>query len=176
VKRLDSEHRLSAHAFDVVRGRYRRVDGSEVERDVVVHPGSVAIVAHDERFVYLVEQPREAVEEDALLELPAGTLDPEDESALDCAKRELREETGLEAEEWEELCSIYPTPGYSSEAQPLFRATGLSEHEANPDDDEQIEVVRWPLDELDRAVAELRDATTLVGLMLLQRQLERPSQ
>jgi ADP-ribose pyrophosphatase len=64
---------------DFVSKRYRRADGSEVEREVVEHPGSVAVLAHDEEFAYLVAQPREAVEEDELLEIPAGTLDVEGE-------------------------------------------------------------------------------------------------
>ena len=69
--------------------RYRRADGTEVEREVVEHPGSVAVLAHDEEFAYLVAQPREAVEEDELLEIPAGTLDVEGEDELECAKREI---------------------------------------------------------------------------------------
>ena len=170
MKRIESERLHAAHAFDLTRGRFRRADGSEVERDVVEHVGSVAIAAHDDEVVHLVRQPREAIEADGLLELPAGTID-EDESPLECARRELCEEVGLAAAEWEEMQVIYPTPGYSSEVQTLLRATGLSECEADPDEDEQIEVVRWPLAEIDRAVEELHDATTLVGLMLLQRRL-----
>jgi ADP-ribose pyrophosphatase len=173
VKRLSSERLLEAHAFEVTRGRFQREDGSEVDRDIVEHPGSVAIVAHDEEFFYLVRQPREAIEADAFLELPAGTIDEADSSAQECAERELREEAGLAAAEWEQLQAIYPTPGYSSELQPIFRATGLTEVDPEPDDDEQIEVVRWPLAEIDRAVDELQDATTLVGLMLLGRHLGR---
>ena len=69
-------------------------DGSEYEREVVGHPGAVAIVAHDDERLYLVRQPREAVGEDDLLELPAGKLDVEGESPLECARRELAEEAG----------------------------------------------------------------------------------
>jgi hypothetical protein len=68
---------------DFVARRYRHADGSEVEREVVEHPGSVAILAHDPEFVYLVAKPREAVDEEELLEAPPGTLDHERESELD---------------------------------------------------------------------------------------------
>ena len=76
---LDSTPLHQGRHVDFVAKRYRRADGTEVEREVVEHPGSVAILAHDEEFAYLVAQPREAVEEDELLEIPAGTLDVEGE-------------------------------------------------------------------------------------------------
>lgn len=170
MERLRADRLHQGHNFDLVRGVYRREGGEEVERDVVEHPGSVAIVAHDEESVFLIRQPREAIADDALVEVPAGTLEP-DEGALDCARRELREEAGLSAEHWEELHVVYPSPGYASEVQAIFLATGLSRGETEPDDDERIEVVPWPLAELDRAIRELRDATTLVGLMMLRERL-----
>ena len=74
---------------------FRYADGEPAEREVVAHPGAVAIVAHDDEHVYLVRQPREAVGEPALLELPAGKLDVEGETPLECAQRELAEEIGL---------------------------------------------------------------------------------
>src|SRR5882757_6450218 len=136
---LSSETVSRGHPVDVTIKRFRRADGSEVERQVVEHPGSVAIVAHDEEFVYLVRQPREAVEEDGLLEIPAGTLDVEGESELECAKRELREEVELQASEWRLLKTIYPSPGYLDERVTIFAATGLSALAGSADDDEQIE-------------------------------------
>ena len=77
MERLDSKVVYRGHGVDVELRHYRREDGTEVERQVVEHPGSVAIVAHDKEAVHLVAQPREAVEEDALLDIPAGTLDHE---------------------------------------------------------------------------------------------------
>lgn len=73
MERLSSETAFSGHAVDVSVGRFRRADGGEVEREVVEHPGSVAILAHDEEFVYLVSQPREAVGDDALGEIEDAT-------------------------------------------------------------------------------------------------------
>lgn len=146
-------------------------EGREYERDVVEHPGAVGIVAHDERFVYLVSQPREAVGEEHSLEIPAGTIDPEDESPLACARRELAEEVGLAAEQWTRTQLIQMTPGYSNETLTLFEATGLSEVSAEPDEDERIEIVPLPLGELDRTLATLHDAKTLIGLLQLRAKL-----
>jgi 8-oxo-dGTP pyrophosphatase MutT (NUDIX family) len=105
LERIESETRYRGPNFTVSHGRYRRADGGEVERDVVEHPGSVAILAHDDEVIHLVRQPREVVGEDALLEVPAGTIEA-GESPLECAKRELAEEVGLAAEHWSELQTI----------------------------------------------------------------------
>jgi ADP-ribose pyrophosphatase len=151
--------------------RYRRADGSEVEREVVEHPGSVAVLAYDEEFAYLVGQPREAVEEDRLLEIPAGTLDQEGESELECAQRELAEEAELQAEEWSLLHVVYPSPGVLSEKVTIFEATGLSPAGGERDDDEEIEIVRLPLADIDAALPEIRDATTVIALLRLRERL-----
>src|ERR1700748_761085 len=104
---LDSRVAYEGYGVDVEIRRYRRADGTEVERQVIDHPGSVAILPQAEELSYLVAQPREAVEEDALLEIPAGTLDREGESELECARRELAEEARLAATDWTELTKIY---------------------------------------------------------------------
>lgn len=168
---LGSKLAYEGYGVDVEIRRYRRTDGTEVTRQVIDHPGSVAILAHDDEFVYLVAQPREAVEEDALLEIPAGTLDHEGESELECGRRELAEEARLAATEWTELAKIYPSPGYISEVVTIFLATGLSPAHGERDEDEQIEVVRLPLAELDAALPGIRDASTLIALMALRDRL-----
>jgi ADP-ribose pyrophosphatase len=157
--------------IDFVARRYRRADGTEVEREIVEHPGSVAVLAHDEEFAYLVAQPREAVEEDELLEIPAGTLDVERETELECAKRELAEEAELQAEQWSELHVIYPSPGFLTEKVTIFEATGLSPASGTRDDDEEIEIVRLDLAEIDKALPEIRDATTVIALLRLKERL-----
>ncbi|MDX6635499.1 MAG: hypothetical protein QOF06_1702 [Solirubrobacterales bacterium] len=156
---------------DFVAKRYRRADGTEVEREVVEHPGSVAVLAYDEEFAYLVAQPREAVEEDELLEIPAGTLDVDGESELECAQRELAEEAELRAESWSLLQVIYPSPGFLTEEVTIFAATGLSPASGERDDDEEIEIVRLPLAEIDRALPDIRDATTVIALLWLKERL-----
>ena len=146
--------------------RYRRAGGTEVERQVVEHPGSVAILAYDDEVVYLVRQPREAVEEDSMLEIPAGTLEV-GEDPLACAKRELAEEVGLAAEHWRELKLVHTSPGVISERAWFFAATGLSEANAEVDEDEEIEVVRLPRGEVAAALEEISDATTAIALLML---------
>jgi 8-oxo-dGTP pyrophosphatase MutT (NUDIX family) len=156
---------------DFVAKRYRRADGSEVEREVIEHPGSVAVLAHDGEFAYLVAQPREAVEEEELLEIPAGTLDKEGESELECAQRELAEEAELQAEDWRVLHVVYPSPGFLSEKVTIFEATGLSPASGERDDDEEIEIVRLPLAEIEQALPDIRDATTVLALLRLKEKL-----
>ena len=112
------------------------------------------MVAHDERFLYLVRQPREAVGEDALLELPAGKLDVPGESPVECAKRELAEEVGKAASEWRELKRFYTSPGFAEEEVIVYLATGLEDADAEPDEEERLEVVAWPLEDLDGAIEE----------------------
>jgi ADP-ribose pyrophosphatase len=168
---LGQERLLKGSHVDVIAKRYRRADGSEVEREVVEHPGSVAVLAHDEEFAYLVAQPREAVEDDRLLEIPAGTLDVEGESELDCAKRELAEEAELQAEEWNLLHVVYPSPGFLTERVTIFEATGLSPASGERDDDEEIEIIRLPLAEIDAALPQICDATTVIALLRLKERL-----
>jgi 8-oxo-dGTP pyrophosphatase MutT (NUDIX family) len=151
---------------------FRYQDGSTSKREVVGHPGAVAIVAHNERFVYLVRQPREAVGEDALLELPAGKLDTPGESPVECARRELAEEVGKAASEWRELKRFYSSPGFAEEEVIVYLATGLEDADAEPDAEERLEVVTWPLEDLDLAIAECADAKSLIGLLLF-RELRR---
>jgi 8-oxo-dGTP pyrophosphatase MutT (NUDIX family) len=169
VELLKTETLREGKHVDFLAKTYRRADGTEVEREVVQHPGSVAVMAHDAEFAYLVSQPREAVEDDNLLEIPAGTLDKEGESELECAQRELAEEAELRAEHWSLLQVIYPSPGFLTEKVTIFEATGLSSASGELDDDEKIEIVRLPLAEIEAALPEIRDATTVIALLYLRR-------
>jgi len=172
MEHLGTEPLYEGKHVGLVSKRYRRADGTEVEREVVEHPGSVAVLAHDEEFAYLVAQPREAVEEDELLEIPAGTLDVAGESELECAKRELAEEAELRAESWSLLHVIYPSPGFLSEKVTIFEATGLSPASGERDEDEEIEIVRLDLAEIEKALPEIRDATTVIALLRLKERLK----
>src|SRR3954449_13016342 len=100
MERIDSKTVYEGKIAIVREDEFRHPDGSTATREIVGHPGAVAMVAHDDLHIYLVRQPREAVGEEALLELPAGKLDVPGESPLDCAKRELAEEVGKSASEW----------------------------------------------------------------------------
>ena len=153
---------------------FRHPDGSVRDREIVSHPGAVTIVAHDDERLWLVRQPREAVGEAALLELPAGKLDVEGESPLECAHRELEEEVGKRATDWREVKRFYTSPGFAEEEVTLFFATGLEDGEANPGEGEDIEIVELPLAGLDAAIEECRDAKSLIGLLLFRASLGSP--
>jgi len=171
LRRLSSRIVHSGPVATVRVDRFRYPDGTEAEREVVVHPGAAAAVAHDGTSLYLVRQPREAVGEPALLEIPAGKLDVEGEGPLECMRRELAEEIGMAADDWMLLKRLYTSPGFAAEEVHVFLATGLREVDREPDPGERIEVVRWPLEDLDGAIAACRDAKSLIGLMLLRQQL-----
>ena len=148
--------------------RFRFADGDEVEREIVRHQGAAGIVVHDDTHLYLVRQPREALGDPDFLEIPAGRLDQQGESPLEAAQRELAEEIGKAAERWERITSYVSSAGMSDEVVHVFHATGLSDRDAESDENERIEIVRWPLDDLDGAIAATRDAKTLIGLLWLK--------
>jgi 8-oxo-dGTP pyrophosphatase MutT (NUDIX family) len=145
--------------------RFRFDDGEEAEREIVEHPGAVAVVAFDGERLFLVRQPREPVGDPALLELPAGKLDEEGEDPLDTAKRELAEEIGKGARTWHHLTSFYTSPGFADEECHVYLATDLHDAPAEAAEEERIEIVEVPIAELDRVIQECRDAKTLVGLL-----------
>jgi ADP-ribose pyrophosphatase len=135
------------------------------EREIVEHPGAVAIVAVDaDGYVTLVRQLREATRE-RLLELPAGTAEPGAEP-LATARRELREECGLTGGQWRELAVFWTTPGFCRERMHLFAAENVERGEPEPADDEELELVRWPVTEVEGRLGEIEDAKTLAGLLL----------
>jgi ADP-ribose pyrophosphatase len=144
---------------------FRYDDGEEAQREVIAHPWAVAVVAHDGDRLFLVRQPREAVGEPDLLELPAGKLDEEGEGPLETAKRELAEEIGKGADSWRHLTSFYTSPGFVDEECHVYLATDLFDQTAQADENERIEVVEFPLTELDAVIEQCRDAKSLVGLL-----------
>ena len=148
--------------------RWRHDDGQLVEREVVGHPGAVAVVAHDGEQLYMVRQPREPVGDPALLELPAGKLDEEGEDALATAKRELAEEIGKGARNWQHLTTFWSSPGFSDEEIHVYLATDLYDEHAEADENERIEIETVPLSRLDDLIRECRDAKSLVGLLWLK--------
>jgi ADP-ribose pyrophosphatase len=145
--------------------------GGTATREVVEHPGAVVIAAVDDSGqVYLVSQYRHAVGRN-LLELPAGALE-DGEEPLFAAQRELGEEAGLAAQEWIALGCFYSSPGFANERLYAFLAQGLSAVESTPDFDEDLTVVKYPLDDLLRHLAEITDAKTLATLLLVRQQLD----
>lgn len=181
-RRADAGARVRSHRR-VYSGRVLCLDVDEIEepggihatREVVRHPGSVVVLAVDEQDrLALVRQYRYPVD-DTVWEIPAGRQDA-GESPEQGARRELEEEVGVAAGTIEKLLSFYATPGYCDEVMHLFRATALTHVPARPEADERIEA-RWvTLDEA-RAMADagqLRDAKTLLALLLEERRRGRP--
>jgi ADP-ribose pyrophosphatase len=142
----------------------------EREVEIVEHPGSVVVLPVDrDGRVVLVRQFRFPARA-PLLELPAGKLEPGEEP-LASAKRELAEECGLRGGEWSLLARFWSSPGFLREEMHLYLAEGVEEGDPELDEDEQIELVRWPVAQLESRLGEVEDAKTLIGLL---RYLERP--
>jgi ADP-ribose pyrophosphatase len=170
----------------VYRGKYivfhvdtiERADGSRGQRDLVAHPGAIAVLAVDPADrVLFVRQWRVATGQ-ALLEIPAGTLDVHDgvtEDPDDAARRELEEETGHRAAAWRKLAQFWTAPGFASELMHLYLATDLvpanDADRLTPDEDEALELERLPLDEALSLVetGEIADAKTILGVLWLDR-------
>lgn len=151
---------------DVRVDEVRIADGSVRRREVVEHPGGVAVIAVDDRGrMILVRQYRYPVGE-VVLEFPAGKLEP-GEDPREAGLRELSEETGLTAGRFESLGVSYSSPGILAERIHYFLARDLRQEQAHPDDGEFVEPVWLTLDELTAMAAsgELKDGKTLAGLM-----------
>ena len=152
-------------------------DGKHSKREIVKHPGAVAIVALDDKGnVLLVRQFRLAAN-DFILEIPAGTLDP-GEPPENCARRELREEVGYEPKKLESIGGIFTAPGYTTEFIHLFLATDLVESPLARDTDEFLEVVHMPLKDALKLIddGKIIDSKTLAGLLRALRYLETRGQ
>jgi ADP-ribose pyrophosphatase len=155
-----------------------RTDGSRAEREVVGHPGAVAILAIDEGDRVLMVRQYRAPAGRILLEIPAGTLDVDDSGAIEdpdlAAPRELEEETGYRAGSLRLLASFWTAPGFATELMHLYLATDLrpaDDARLAPDEDERLELERVPLGEAIAAVerGEIADAKSILGLLWLDR-------
>lgn len=159
-------------ALDVDQVRFP--DGSEGSLEMIRHPGAAAVIpflddpASEDPRVVLIRQFRHAAD-GMLWEIPAGTLDG-DEPPDHCARRELREEAGVEAAVLRPLTSVLTTPGFSDEVIHLFAATGLRRVPAAPEQDEFIETreLRWSVVGRMVGSGEIRDGKSLVALLYAQ--------
>lgn len=142
-------------------------NGNKATRDLVLHPGAVAILAvNDQSELILVRQYRYAVGE-VLYEIPAGKLE-KGEDPLKAAQRELSEETGFRAASWQHLNTFYTVPGFCNEKMYLYLAQDLIAEEAHPDEDEIIAYEKVPLPEALQKIqsGEIKDAKSLVGILM----------
>jgi ADP-ribose pyrophosphatase len=157
----------AGRAFRVFSENITLPSGVTTELDVIRHPGAAAIVPMtDPETVVLIRQYRHAVG-GHIWEIPAGTLE-DGEAPLDCAKRELTEETGYSADTFEKIGELVPVPGYSDERIHLYVASGLSSGAQNLDEGEWLEVHRIPFSKALEMVrsGEIQDGKTITGLLL----------
>jgi ADP-ribose pyrophosphatase len=167
---VSSEPRLSGGYLTVVRDTVALPDGSQATREYVRHQGAVAVVPLlDDGRIVMVRQYRHAVGQ-VLVEFPAGKLDP-GESVLECAIRELREETGYEAAQWARAGVFHNAAAYSTERMEIWFARELRPGAQRLDPGEFLEVQAWSLDALDQLAAQggLSDMKTMIGLQWLQK-------
>jgi ADP-ribose pyrophosphatase len=171
--RLASHRAWSGRLLQVDVDRIRTPSGTELELELIRHPGAAAVVPilsgedATDPTVLLIRQFRYAGG-GMLWEIPAGVLEPGEEPAA-CARRELREETGAEAERIEHLTTILTTPGFTDEQIHIFLATGLRVGTATPNADELIETATLPLSRVLEMIrdGEIRDGKTIIGLLYL---------
>jgi ADP-ribose pyrophosphatase len=165
-KTLSSRLLHEGRSFSFKTDQVELPNGRTTTRDIVDHPGAVAIVPLlDDSKIVLIRQFRYAAGKE-LLEIPAGTLE-KGEKPDDCAVRELKEETGYEANSMRRLLSCYMAPGYSNEVIHLYVATGLKKGEKETEEDEEIAVEAIGFDEALRMIEEnnIEDAKTIVGVL-----------
>lgn len=163
MRRVSTYHGV---VVDVTEDIVRLSNGASSVREVVHHPGGVCVAAVDSAGnVALVRQYRYPLSKH-LLELPAGKLE-KDEDPFDAVKRELSEETGLEAGSWRQMGAIYVSPGISTELLYLYLATDLRQGSAHPDPNEFLDVEKLPLTDLVNMVLDgsVQDAKTVAGAL-----------
>jgi ADP-ribose diphosphatase len=164
---IRSETLLQGRAFKIRRDYLKTPNGRETSLEIIEHGGSVVLIPiDDDGNLLFVRQYRHAVGKD-LLELPAGTRD-NDEPFEECAAREIREETGMQAGKLQKVGELYLAPGYSSELMAVFLATGLKDNPLDADDDEFLEVEKIPLKQAIEMAerGDIPDAKSLAALLL----------
>ena len=171
---IKSETLLQGRAFKIRRDHLKLPDGGETKLEIIEHGGSVVILPIDsEGNILFVRQYRHATGQD-LLELPAGTRNGA-EPYEDCAARETREETGMEAGSLEKIGEFYLAPGYSTEFMAVFLATDLKHNPLDPDEDEVLSIEKIPvIKAFEFALSgKLPDAKSLAALLLAKSYLEK---
>ncbi|EHN11679.1 ADP-ribose pyrophosphatase [Patulibacter medicamentivorans] len=164
-ERVGGELLYDGRIVRLVEDRFRFANGDVVKREIIRHPGAVGILAHDGTHLWLTRQPRETIDDPDSLEIPAGKLDVVGEPPIECGRRELAEEIGRAAASWQPILAFQPSVGILDETVHLFCAWDLSEDHADSGEDERIEIVRWPIDDLDGAIAATNDGKTLIALL-----------
>ena len=144
-KTVETTHIFKGRIIDVSVDTVVLPDGKKASRELVRHPGGVCVVAYDGENIYLVKQYRKPYDE-VVTELPAGKLEY-GEDPLECGKRELLEEAGMTAENFESLGKFYSSPGFCSETIYAYLATGLKKIGQHLDEDEYLDVIKVKFDD-----------------------------
>ncbi len=166
-KQLNFDYKFKGRIINLRQDTALLPDGNTATREVVEHPGGVCVAAlTDQDELLFVKQWRYPYGE-TTLEIPAGKRDKSGEDPLECGKRELKEETGATAENYIDLCPLYPSPGYVNEIIWCYLATGLTFGEQNTDEDEFLDVLRIPLEKAVEMVlaGEIKDAKTQIAVL-----------
>ncbi|MDQ2987905.1 MAG: NUDIX hydrolase [Pseudomonadota bacterium] len=168
--RIDGEVAYDGSFLKVTRDRISLPDGAETHREFIRHPGAVVILpVFDDGNVLLERQFRYPLDQ-VFIEYPAGKIDP-GEDPLECAKRELQEETGYTASEWQFVCTIHNAIAYSDEHLDLYLARGLTAGEAQLDDGEFLETFRATVPEMLGMIrsGQVTDVKTVIGTFWLEK-------
>jgi len=166
---------FEGHILHVEKWQVTCPNGHTAPREIVLHRGAAAVVpVYDDGTTLLVRQHRVSVDR-VTLEIPAGKLDSWDEDPLECAIRELREETGLKAEKMTLLTSVLTTPGFCTEKIGIYLAQGLTQGDMDLDEDEFLGIVRLPLSEaIDMVMrGDIRDGKTICGLLMAKAVIDK---
>ncbi len=174
-KKLDKDLKFKGYKIDVVKQRLLTPENKEVLWDIVEHPGASAVIpVMDDGRIIMVKQYR-ATCDDLVLEIPAGVLDFDDEEPIECAKRELREETGFESEDVKFLYNFYSSIGIFTEVIHVFVANNLKPSKQDLDENEIIELYKYTLDELIDMIfnGEIIDNKTISAILMYKEFLAR---
>ena len=175
MKTISSKVVLTTPIFSVTEDHAVDPDGFEIKRAIIQHPGSAVVMPVDpQKRILLVRQYRLPAGRH-LWELPAGKIDP-GETALQAARRELKEETGCKAQRFEKLAEFYPSPGFLAEKMTIYLATGLSQGEQTPMEDERIEMHWFTAKEVEGLIisGKILDAKTTIGYFRWKHKLATP--
>jgi len=169
--KTDSQEIFDGVILHVFKDTVQLPNGHPATREVIRHVGAVGVIPITDDGKVIIERQFRYPLDRVITEIPAGKLESKSEDRLEAAKRELKEETGLEASEWVKLADVTPAAAYTDEVISVYLARGLTMGEAHPDEDEFLNVIKMPLDELCEwaATGKLNDSKTLCGLLLAKR-------
>ncbi len=173
-KTISSEHIYKGKIIEVKVDTVAMPEGKTAARELVKHPGGVGVIAvTEEDEIILVKQFRKPLDA-AIYEIPAGKLDPGEGHEV-CGKRELEEETGLKAKNFEYLGFIYPSPGFTDEVTHMYLATGLYAGVIHPDQDEYLDIEKVKIDHVRKMIMnnEINDAKTVAGFFKAMAKLNK---